>query len=127
MIGIVAVWFVFIVISEALNEIIRTAGPLEGIRAYFSRKSRFISDLISCGYCTSVWVGMSLGWILPPVMPEIGAIPTFINTYLWWFINGILLHRLSNVFHDFINKRHVYTLTATQSDDDSLNVVIEGK
>jgi hypothetical protein len=131
---IVAVlWLAFVVLSECLNEIVRTATPLEGARAFLSRRSKFISSLLSCGYCTSVWIGFSLGWILPPILPEIESlgqryltISSFINTYLWWFVNGLLLHRLSNYLHDRLNKRRVYRASFSENED-GIQMEFEGQ
>lgn len=98
-------WGVAALMAEALIEILLTAGPLEQIRAYFSRKFSFIADLLSCGYCFSVWVCFSFAWVLPSPM-DLGesfgitnVFVEFVNDYLWWLVNGLVLHRLSNIIH----------------------------
>lgn len=98
-------WLLFVVLVEGLVEIILKAGPLEQMRAWIARINGFFADLISCGYCTSVWVAFSIAWILPSpinLAADFGisnAILIFIDDYLWWFVNGLILHRLSNIFH----------------------------
>jgi len=102
----VLLWVFFVVFVESFNQIILHAGPLEPIRSFFSRRSSFIADLLSCGYCSSVWVAFLIAWILPSPICLIlhsgisNVFLEFTNNYLWWFLNGIILHRLSNVFHD---------------------------
>lgn len=101
-------WGLFAIIAEAIIELLLTAGPLEQIRAYLARKSSIIASLLSCGYCFSVWICFAIAWILPSPMDLAGSFgisnnyTTFVNVYLWWFVNGILLHRLSNVVHNKI-------------------------
>lgn len=99
-------WGLFAIIAEAIIELLLTAGPLEQIRAYLARKSSLIASLLSCGYCFSVWVCFAIAWILPSPIDLANNFgisndyTTFTNDYLWWLVNGILLHRLSNIIHN---------------------------
>lgn len=101
----ILIWLFFVVLIEALVELLLTAEPLEPPRAWISRKSKFVAGLLSCGYCFSVWVAMPAAWILPsPMSLAIGygfdyKWLIFCEEYIWWLVNGIILHRLSNVFH----------------------------
>lgn len=99
-------WVFFVALTESLTEILLKAGPLEPIRALIARKFRFFADLLSCGYCFSVWVAFSIAWMIPsPLNIAISFGITdnhvaFVEDYLWWFVNGLILHRLANVFHN---------------------------
>lgn len=101
----VLLWFMFVVLVESLTELLLNAGPLESIRSFLSRKSNFVAELLSCGYCFSVWVAFSMAWILPsPVYIADkfgvgGVVLLYVEKYAWWFVNGLILHRLSNIFH----------------------------
>jgi len=92
-------WIFLAVFVEAVVELLLEAGPLTALRAYVARIHNFFADLISCGYCLSVWVSFSIAWILPSPLVGDSYIIGFCNEYLWWFINGIILHRLSNFVH----------------------------
>lgn len=109
-------WVMFVILSESLTELLLNAGPLEPIRAFLSRSSSFIAELLSCGYCFSVWVSFSIAWILPsPILLADkfgigGTILLFVEKYMWWLINGLILHRLSNVFHSRIANKPDITI-----------------
>jgi len=102
----ILLWIFFIVFAESLTQILLHAGPLEPIRAFLARQSRFLADLLGCGYCFSVWVAFSIAWVLPsPVGLALSFgisndFLIFVEDNLWWFVNGLILHRLANVFHD---------------------------
>lgn len=120
-ISFILLWFLFAAFIEALVELLLTAGPLETPRAWLARKSGFIADLISCGYCFSVWVAATIAWILPSPMQlaiDFGISNIYLNfceEYLWWFINTILLHRFSNIFHVRIANKKTFEII---EDDD---------
>ena len=102
---LIVVILAYSVITEALTGIIKNAAPLEGIRQFFSRRSTFISDLLSCGYCCSVWTGvMLIGSFMPSIVPDKSGflLVQFAHDHLYWFFNGLLIHRLSNIIHDRI-------------------------
>ena len=72
----------------------------------------FLDALTSCGYCLSVWVGHWFAVLLPgypgfPIGPAASSfgyirswVYTLLVTYLFWQAYGMLVHRLSNVWHD---------------------------
>lgn len=93
-------------VTEAITEIIVKSNIFIFIRDYLDKRSResslfeFLSDLLACGHCTSVWVAFFIGLIL-----TISGV-TLLNKFVDWFILWILIHRLSNVIHfciDFID------------------------
>lgn len=90
--------------TEAITEIITTAKITDPLRAYIfawafrdttkSDVSRNIMagvhGLISCGYCTSVWVAGAAAI----VGPNIVGVPV-VN----WILSAAIIHRISNWIH----------------------------
>ncbi|MCC7570629.1 DUF1360 domain-containing protein [Candidatus Micrarchaeota archaeon] len=79
---------------EAVVELIFAAGPLQRFRIFLVRNTPFLTiedygHLLECKYCVSVWVGLLA--ILPYCYMHITAVKLFVI--------GLVLHRLSNVFH----------------------------
>lgn len=92
----------FIILTEALTELLVKSEIFKPLRAYFfnGRKNNkifdFIHSVLDCGYCTSVWIGcfLSTFFIL------LGFEYTIINV----FIFGLIIHRMSNVLHNMIDR-----------------------
>ncbi len=84
-------WLLAIIAVEALVELITTASIFDIPRAKLMSKSSFIEALLSCGYCTSVWVAASIAWALPGTL------------IVWWLdiiVKTLALHRASNFLHE---------------------------
>jgi len=102
------IWLVLITISvEAITEIIVSGDIFTELRGWFSRQKNwllnFISRLITCGYCCSVWVSALLAWYIP-IYSEYWIMDLVIKTFV--------VHRLSNWFHEFMSRwfgRHPWT------------------
>lgn len=92
MIGTLAAWFITIIAVEAVTEIITTSTLVERPRAWILAKQNFFSELLACGWCTSVWVAASVGWALPGSPTSILIIDVLIRTFA--------LQRLSNYLHE---------------------------
>jgi hypothetical protein len=95
---------VFVVVFiEALTEIITKSEITEPIRAFIFKmghKNKFynwLHRLLDCGYCTSVWIGLFAALFL---FRDIHII----SPYLDWIFIGLILHRLSNVFHFIVDR-----------------------
>lgn len=97
-----------IIFTEAITEIITKSELFSPLRKFFFNRRKikfcnFIHELLDCGYCTSVWVGLFTACIF-----------FFVNNAVFnVFVMGILLHRLSNLLHfiiDRINRNHDLTL-----------------
>jgi hypothetical protein len=91
-----------IILVEAITEIISKSEIFSPVRRFFYEKRnnrvfRFIHDLLDCGYCTSVWVGWFIAFVLFRDL-------YFFNKYLDLFFIGLVLHRLSNVLHFVIDR-----------------------
>ncbi len=95
------IFIIAIVLTESLVEIISKSEIFSPIREwFFNRRDKkvfnFIHSLLDCGYCLSVWIGTFVGLILIDLV--------IINPIVDWFIIGLLLHRLSNLWHNIIDR-----------------------
>lgn len=87
-------WILAIICVEAITEILVQSDLFFEVRDWIGRKSNKLATLVTCGYCTSVWVAAI---IIGGIIAE-------------WYIIGIAikifaLHRLSNIFHALIKRR----------------------
>lgn len=88
-----------IILTEAITQLITKSEFFKPIRKFFfkKKKNRFfnwIHDLLDCGYCTSVWVGLFV--VICMIVVN--------NIVLNAFFVGIVLHRLSNILHFIIDR-----------------------
>lgn len=85
---------------------------------------RLAHALVTCGWCTSVWVSGLFSWFLPG--DYFGLLP-WDNIVVKWF----LVQRLSNYLHDAyklmangrvhtVDLEHKVTVTVRREDDDAL-------
>lgn len=88
----IAAWILTIIAVEAITEIIVAGSIFEKPRAYILAKNNFFSDLLACGYCTSVWIAIPFGWALPGTITSYIIVDIIIKTFA--------LHRLSNYIHE---------------------------
>ena len=97
-----------IILIEAITNILNKSELFEPVRRiFFESKNRiikFISNIIECPYCTSVWVSLFCTAMLylykTDTLPQILAL----------FFIGLVLHRISNILHhviDRIDSNHV--------------------
>ena len=97
----ILIFLISIIITEAITEIVSKSKLFEPLHGwFFNRRSnkvfKFIHSLIECPYCLSVWVGTFVGILIVNI--------NIISVYIDWFIIGLLLHRLSNILHNFIDR-----------------------
>ncbi len=96
-----------IVLTEAITEVITKSEFFSPFRARifsigYTLNNKFFNwlhSLLDCGYCFSVWAGTLI------------AILFFrdINIIHWgvdWFFVALVLHRLSNLFHNIMDRIH---------------------
>jgi len=94
-----------IVLTEAITEVITKSQIFSPLRARIfklGRENKFFDwfhSLLDCGYCFSMWSGILI------------AILFFRETNLlhWsvdWFFVAVVLHRLSNLFHNLLDRVH---------------------
>lgn len=91
----VALWIIAIVFVEAVTELLLNGEIFEKAREVAYNLSDFTAKLVACGYCASVWVSASIAWMLP-----IGSPYKILDIILATFV----LHRLSNIFHEFVSR-----------------------
>lgn len=126
--------------TEAVSEIITSASITEPLRdwwkrwtyksdeppveSYFQQFKIFIDKLVSCGYCTSVWVAAFFAiWA-----------PLFIDYIVSnWLVCAFAIHRIANLVHviyELIRKGRVKThdlLLKVSIEDDENGIIGEGK
>ena len=90
--------FCVVVATEAVTELAIKSQIFLPLRRFLSSKSQFMQELLSCGYCFSVWVAtaavLSVGISIP--LSEWGIVN--------YGISILVVHRLSNVLHNVIDK-----------------------
>ena len=75
-----------IIAVEALTEIFVESALFDSFRVWLGRRHWLIDELVTCGWCVSVWA----------------AIIVFALLWygLWWILAVIAIHRVSNFLHD---------------------------
>ena len=91
-----------VILTEAVTEILTKSEIIRPFRALLFKKRQravfeWLHDLFDCGYCMSVWVG----WFFAVLFFSSGL---FFNKYVDWFFIGLILHRLSNITHNVIDR-----------------------
>ena len=93
-------WVLAILFTEAITELVVKSEffwPMRKLlfdRGQDNRLLKFLHDLVDCGYCFSVWAGFfSLIMILNSSYTPILV-----------FMTGVVIHRLSNLVHNVIDK-----------------------
>lgn len=89
-----------VVFTEAVTELLTKSLIFSGIREKIVGKGGFLASLISCGYCTSVWVSLAPSLFFVSIMHNLNYVQ-FLG--LWFFI-AIVVHRSSNYLHNFNDK-----------------------
>lgn len=89
-------FLLLILIVEAITELLVESSIFEKPRRFVYARNGFLGELVTCGYCTSVWVSAAVAWIFPIVIS-----PWFIVNY---FVTVFALHRLSNMLHELFSK-----------------------
>lgn len=86
-----------VIFTEAITELVVKSEIFSSIREFFFKSEfkvfNFIHKILDCGYCFSVWAALFTI-----------ALTYLSNTYVNTFILIIIIHRLSNVFHNLVDK-----------------------
>ena len=86
-----------IIAVEAVTEILVASEIFAKLRELTYKISVFLGKLFSCGYCMSVWI--STLFVCFCVTPELSYYPIVDK-----FITIFVIHRLSNIWHEFISR-----------------------
>ena len=91
-------FFLVVILTELFTELFVKSIIFKPVRDKIKSLHRWFDDLLSCGYCTSVWVAFGLAIVLKLAYPFTGTL--FVDLPLTAFI----AHRLSNFLHNFNDK-----------------------
>ena len=109
MLNFIVVLLISSVLTEALVELLVKSDFFSFLRNFFDERAsinrlyEFVSDLLVCGYCTSVWIAFFVSILL---IIFNGNIFLFKNNIFNLFFIWIFIHRFSNVIHfciDFVD------------------------
>ena len=94
-----------VIFTEALTEIIVKSEFFSPLRAKIYKLGKgnkffdWLHRLLDCGYCFSVWAGVLTAVLF---FRDVELVHKSID----WFLVGLVLHRLSNLFHNIMDKIH---------------------
>jgi len=93
------VWVLAVVAVEAMTEIVVSSSLFFRFRNWVGRHSAFFGELLTCGYCFSVWSSAAIAWALPGDVftGEYGFIANIA-------VRTLVLHRVSNFLHGLIKR-----------------------
>ena len=97
-------FLIAIIITEAITEIIVKSELFFPFRACLFEKGKtnkifnWFHSLVDCGYCFSVWVGLFTALLF------FRESSFLMHKYVDWLFIGLVIHRLSNVFHFLVDK-----------------------
>jgi hypothetical protein len=86
-----------VIFTEACTELLVKSKIFEPLRESLSQRSKFIKEMLSCGYCASVWVAIFPALVISASQPWYWGLAAFV-----FFVP--VIHRLSNYLHN-INDR----------------------
>jgi len=88
-----------IVVTEALTELLVESEFFKFLRDFFDKRAthnrvfEFFSDLLLCGYCTSVWVAFFV------MLLYVSSGSVILSVWIDWFLLWLFFHRGSNFVH----------------------------
>lgn len=88
------------IFTEAVTELFTKSLIFSGLREKIVNRGGFVAALISCGYCTSVWVSLIPSLFFVSVMHDLNY-AKFLG--MWLFV-AVVVHRSSNYLHNFNDK-----------------------
>ena len=97
----IILFLISVVLTETVTDIVVKSVLFEPVRAWFFKRKankvfNFIHDLLDCPICFSVWSGTLVGLVVLNIH--------IVSFWVDWFIIGLLLHKSSNVLHNFIDR-----------------------
>jgi len=89
-----------VVVTEAVTEILVDSHIFSSAREFLSSTfPRLLKVFVNCGFCVSVWIGVLVSYLFWIVLP----FESFIPVYAQPLLVGVVVHRLSNIFHGLVN------------------------
>ena len=90
--------FMLILLTELLTELAVKSEIFKPVREKLSGVSPWLKELLSCGYCFSVWVAFGGVFLTQISYPLVG------NQWVDLGLTALVVHRLSNILHNVIDK-----------------------
>jgi len=87
-----------VVLTEALTELAIKSEIFKPFREAISKHSVWFKELLSCGYCFSVWAALAVILLTEIHYPVTGILAVDIG------LTVVVVHRLSNILHNVIDK-----------------------
>lgn len=89
------------VCTEAVVEIVVKSNIFEPVRKFLEKRNSFLFQLVSCGHCFSMWASLLVVSVF-----FIGANISIegVSNILLFPVGVILVHRVSNYLHMFIDR-----------------------
>lgn len=90
--------FMCVVLTELLTELVIKSEIFRPVRNHLFSLGDWFKSLFSCGYCFSVWAAFGVVFLTQTRYPLTG------NSFLDLGLMALVVHRLSNVMHNTIDK-----------------------
>src|SRR3970040_2190042 len=87
-----------IILTELLTELIVKSGFFRSLRNRVKNINGWFKDLMSCGYCFSVWVSAGVVFTIGTSYDFTGVSVVDLG------LTSLIVHRLSNYLHNFCDK-----------------------
>lgn len=93
-----------VIFTEAVTEVVTKSEIFTPFRALIFRIGKkvkifeWLHRLLDCGYCFSVWAGLFASGLILSKCFTVDIIFLIV-----WFVFGIVIHRLSNLWHDVLD------------------------
>ena len=87
-----------VLLTELLTELVIKSVLFKPVREILFKLGGWFKDLFSCGYCFSVWVAVAVVLLTNTSYPLTGT------HWLDLGLMALVVHRLSNVLHNVIDK-----------------------
>ena len=84
---------------EGTTELLCKSKFFSWFREWLKLNSSFLGELISCGYCTSVWVANLPAFLVAGLFPL-----SWFHTPVIFLISLVFFHRIANYLHNFNDK-----------------------
>ena len=87
-----------VLLTELVTELVIKSEIFEPVRNILFKLGSWVKKLFSCGYCFSVWAAVGVVFLTNTSYPLTG------NVLLDSGLMALIVHRLSNILHNSIDK-----------------------